>query len=156
MDVSPAALKLRSQFKDSLQRAGKAKTPILTHVNADTTWLLSLAYPDQRSSPPGRSRYNILIDPWLAGPQEDVASWFSKQWHLIQSSAQTIAELNAMLQEAEESESGTTETKGEKKSSYIDAVVICHEFTDHCHRATLLEVDHTVPVFATSQSRPID
>jgi hypothetical protein len=30
----------------------------------------------------------------------------------------------------------------------IDAVAISHEFTDHCHRSTLLEVPRDVPVYA--------
>ena len=34
----------------------------------------------------------------------------------------------------------------------IDVVIVSHEFTDHCHEATLREVPHTVPVFATSKA----
>src|ERR1700742_4266822 len=108
MDASvgvEATLKLRDQLTTYFQHAHHAKAPILTHLNADTTWLLSLPYPDQVDPPSGRSRYNILIDPWLDGPQEDVASWFSKQWHLIQSSIRTIAELNEVLSNAERAES---------------------------------------------------
>jgi len=33
--------------------------------------------------------------------------------------------------------------------TFIDAVAISHEFTDHCHEQTLLQVDPDVPVFAT-------
>jgi hypothetical protein len=49
----------------------------------------------------GRLHYNILIDPWLAGPQSDVAGWVSTQWHAIKSIVQTVAELNDLLQEVE-------------------------------------------------------
>ena len=143
---------LYGQLKSSFQRAHAAKTPVLTHLNADTTWLLSLAYPDQVDPPQGRSRYNILIDPWLDGPQEDVASWFSKQWHLIKSSVRTIAELNKILGDVEPSTSNLAGRDEHECRSFIDAVIISHEFTDHCHRATLLEVDQTVPVFATTKA----
>src|SRR5882757_947631 len=96
-----AASQLRSNLKSSLRCAHSTRKPILTHLNADTSWLLSLAYPDHIAPPPGRSRYNIPIDPWLDGPQEDVAGWFSKQWHLTKSRVQNIAELNDLLRDAE-------------------------------------------------------
>ena len=48
----------------------------------------------------------------------------------------------------------TGKPNGESKSatSHIDAVVVSHEFTDHCHQDTLLEVKETVPVFATQKA----
>ncbi|KAJ9616638.1 hypothetical protein H2200_000357 [Cladophialophora chaetospira] len=143
---------LHAQLKSALQLAHDARTPVITHLNADTTWLLSLPYPDLVSAPQGRLRYNILIDPWLDGPQEDVASWFSKQWHLIKSSVRTIAELNRILCDVENSLSLLPTSSDGDSSSFIDAIVLSHEFTDHCHRMTLLEVDHTVPVFATTKA----
>ena len=36
--------------------------------------------------------------------------------------------------------------------SYIDAVIISHEFTDHCNKATLLELDSDTPVFAPKRA----
>lgn len=36
--------------------------------------------------------------------------------------------------------------------SCIDAVVCSHEFSDHTHKSTLLEVDHRVPIFATKKA----
>lgn len=35
------------------------------------------------------------------------------------------------------------------RQSFIDAVVISHEFTDHCNKHTLLELDPDTPIFAT-------
>jgi hypothetical protein len=37
---------------------------------------------------------------------------------------------------------------GTDEGSWIDAVVVCHEFTDHMHKETLLEIRKSVPVFA--------
>lgn len=37
----------------------------------------------------------------------------------------------------------------------IHAVVISHEWTDHCHKATLLEVEKEVPVYATDKAADI-
>lgn len=154
--------------------------PILVHLNADTTWLLQLPYPSSATPPPGRTRFNILLDPWLLGPQSDVASWFSTQWHVVAPSVETIAELNKALQDIEgrsttinvangqnrpsgldscplaqpgtrlepEGIPGPGPGHGQGSESFIDVVVISHEFTDHCHRATLEELPPSTPVFA--------
>lgn len=148
-----AADQLHFSLNESVRNAHNIRRPILTHLNADTTWLLSLPQPHRNSVPTRRSRYNILIDPWLRGPQEDVAGWFSKQWHLAESSVSSIYELDELLRDAEALENeglGIAETTTEP--SYIDAVVISHEFTDHCHKATLLEVSPNIPVFTTGKA----
>ncbi|KAK4943476.1 hypothetical protein LTR10_016967 [Elasticomyces elasticus] len=153
-----AASQLQNDLRGSLRSAHESKRPILTHLNADTTWLVSLPYPSHESPPPGRLRYNLLIDPWLQGSQEDLSAWFSKQWHGVQSSVQTISELEELLREAESLErenansSSGTNVPAEPSLSYIDAVAVSHEFTDHCHRDTLTELNPSVPVFATKKA----
>lgn len=48
---------------------------------------------------------------------------------------------------------GTEATpKAPKTTSHIDAIVISHEFTDHCHKATLVECDPCIPVIATTKA----
>jgi len=139
-----ASQQLERDLETSIIQALSTCRPILTHWNADTTWSLSLAYPPNFRSSSGRLRYNILIDPWLAGPQSGVAGWFSTQWHAIKSSVQTVAELDVLLQEVEVLAS-RLDSAGQKSKrsrnarsncpqhpSYIDAVVVSHEFTDHC------------------------
>ncbi|EXJ83689.1 hypothetical protein A1O1_07313 [Capronia coronata CBS 617.96] len=154
-----AASPLQAELQGTIRSALGNGRPILTHLNADTTWLLSLAYPDDTSPPAGRLRYNILIDPWLDGPQEDLAGWFSRQWHVVKSSVQTISELEDLLHDMEaiyfqstrlgsHSEEPGTQWTG----SFIDAVAVSHEFTDHCHKATLTQLDPNVPVFATQKA----
>ena len=135
--------------------------PILTHLNADTSWLLSIPYPGNASRPKGRCLFHILIDPWLQGPQKDLASWFSQQWHVVASSVQTIAELNFSLKCLEnqlqgrpstlmgQSNGASDESSEHHTSSHIDMVIVSHEFTDHCNRATLQEIAPDTPVFAT-------
>ena len=127
--------------------------PLLTHLNADTTWLLQLPYPAAAPCPLGRTHFNILFDPWLQGPQSDVASWFSTQWHAVPAGVATIADLNALLHHIEgRGVPGKSEYESNaacQLPSYIDVVAISHEFTDHCHRATLQELPRQTPVFAT-------
>jgi hypothetical protein len=139
LDVSQ---QLQHELEASVIQALSISRPILTHWNANTTWSLSLAYPSNAGPSSGRLRYNILIGPWLAGPQSVVAGWLSTQWHAIKSSVQTVAELNEHLKAVEflasqaESRSRTSKscrkraTNGIPQPSYIDAVVVSHEFTD--------------------------
>jgi hypothetical protein len=89
------SIQLQNDLRKAIKSALVANKPILTHLNGDSTWLLQLPIP--RDGNPSRSRFNVLIDPWLTGPQSDVASWFSTQWHAIASSVQTIAELKSAL-----------------------------------------------------------
>ena len=116
----------------------------------------------------GHSRFNILIDPWFRGDQVDFFPWFSQQWHAIQSSVQSIAELNSFLEridritkpKATYSNAKTNEeTQG--GNAFIDAVLISHEFTDHCNELTLRELSPGTPVLvrdlgANSPSRYLD
>lgn len=132
----------------------ESRRPVLAHINADTTWLLQLPIPvsftpsprsKSKAQSPRRSRYNILIDPWLRGPQSDVASWFSTQWHVVAPTIQTIKELDETLSELELCSS-------QDSVSFVDCVAISHEFTDHCHEATLRELPKSVPVIATEKA----
>ena len=160
MVMDAPSLQLHETLDDSIQRALLSHRPILTHLNADTSWLLQLPYPPNAERPLGRSRWNIVIDPWLTGGQSDVAYWFSQQWHVVPSSIQSMAELNGLLRDIEKmahldpSFSGTSRDYSDQdsKQSYIDAVVISHEFTDHCNKHTLLELDSDTPVFATKSA----
>lgn len=67
-----------------------------------------------------------------------------------------MSEIEDLLKKAESSEAYDLDPDllGSSTTvlSYIDAVVISHEFTDHCHRETLLEVHPDVPVFASTKA----
>ena len=153
-------MQLESELQEDIFQALDSRRPILTHVNADTTWLVQLPYPVAHASPAGRSFFNILIDPWLSGPQSDVASWFSTQWHVIPSSIKDIAEMEERLREMEDlvqerpwrHRAAASKQSLGASSSHIDAVVVSHEFTDHCHKATLMEIDPSVPVWANDNA----
>ena len=141
--------RLKRDLKCTLETAHESRRPILTHLNADTTWLISLPYPEDKSAPSGRLRYNIIVDPWLRGSQSDVASWFSSQTHIIESSVQSILELDTILADIED---GLLGDAAGTPATRIDLVAISHEFTDHCHEATLREIDPKVPVFSTAKA----
>ena len=156
--------RLQKGLRNNVSRNLRVKRPMLAHLNADTSWLIRLPYPSGSSRSPGRSFYNIVLDPWFKGVQTDYSPWFSTQWHAIPSSVQSISELNEALKETEELayESGV-KSESEKEDSnfdrarknWIDAVVVSYEFSDHMHKETLHEIDPTVPVFATEKAASI-
>ncbi|KAI9817209.1 MAG: hypothetical protein M1827_001322 [Pycnora praestabilis] len=160
-DGKAIAAQLQSELRNSVSRAFASRRPILTHLNADTTWLLQIPYPTEEA-PVGRPYYSIVIDPWLVGGQSDVAGWFSQQWHASESIVKTISEVEDLISEVQEIASvadvrHSSKTKqrhhnGKTWTSCIDAVIVSHEFSDHCHKDTLLEVNREVPVYATKKA----
>ncbi|KAF2450662.1 hypothetical protein P171DRAFT_143891 [Karstenula rhodostoma CBS 690.94] len=158
---APSA-QLHLEIRDAMVRNLASRRPILHHLNADTSWLLQIPRPASAVKHGSHIYYNILIDPWLQGGQSDVAAWFSQQWHATESAVTTIAEVEEVARQIEIMAGGLRLGKKKKRTSglevalgaetFIDAVAISHEFTDHCHKDTLLEVHPDVPVFATEQA----
>lgn len=160
--MDPPSAQLHQEVRDAVTRQLEHRRPLLHHLNADSSWLLQIPRPVAATKKGGRAYYNILIDPWLAGGQSDVARWFSQQWHRFESACRSIAEVEELAREVEIlASSGLRLGKGRQpngddtdmQQTFIDAVAISHEFTDHCHRDTLEQIDRYVPVFA-SEVRP--
>ncbi|PVH90644.1 hypothetical protein DM02DRAFT_678480 [Periconia macrospinosa] len=155
MDAPSAQLQL--EIRDSVVRLFATRRPLLHHLNADTSWLLQIPRPATAVKHGSRIYYNILIDPWFVGGQSDVARWFSQQFHAIESAVKSVAEVEELAREIEILAGGLRLEKGRRSNTdagtdvetFIDAVVVSHEFTDHCHKETLLEVH---PVFATEKA----
>ncbi|KAL2060112.1 hypothetical protein VTL71DRAFT_9934 [Oculimacula yallundae] len=173
---------LQTTLHESITRSLSSRRPLLTHLNADTTWLLSLPYPASAPGNNGKVYYHIVIDPWLRGGQSDVAKFFSQQWHVEESAVQSIAELEDVVRGIEDAAQGRgqsayppapsepssdsedyeevdTETDPKPQilshqadKSPIDAILISHEFTDHMHKDTLLEASSSIPVFASNKA----
>lgn len=122
----------------------------LIPVNADTTWLLQIPRP--KSDPSYRAYFNIILDPWLAGPQSDLASWFSRQWHAISSAYETVPEVEELCRRVEAIASSQPGSSAAANERVIDAIAISHEFTDHCHKDTLVQFGRDVPVIATTKA----
>ncbi|CAG5172731.1 uncharacterized protein ALTATR162_LOCUS7517 [Alternaria atra] len=151
---------LHLEVRDSIVRALATRRPILHHLNADTSWLLQIPRPANAVKHGSRIYYNVLIDPWFVGGQSDVAKWFSQQFHATESAVKSVAEVEELARQVEIMAGGLRfKGKGRKRNieeveeeSYVDCVAVSHEFTDHCHKETLLEVHRDVPVLATEQA----
>lgn len=151
---------LHLETRDAVVRAFATRRPILHHLNADTSWLLQIPRPANAVKHGSRIYYNVLIDPWFVGGQSDVAKWFSQQFHATESAVKSVVEVEELARQVEILAGGLRSGKGRKRKaevveeeeSYVDCVAVSHEFTDHCHKETLLEVHRDVPVLATEQA----
>jgi len=172
-EIDPSA-QLQHTLRTSITAALSTRRPLLTHLNADTTWLLSLPYPSSHPSGKDRIYFHILIDPWLRGGQSDVAKFFSQQWHAEASAVQSIAHIEECVRGIEdvargegsdssgvedvivdtdmEHSGGEEAVVGKGEERWIDAVVVSHEFTDHMHKPTLLELRRSTLVLATPKA----
>lgn len=181
-DLDGPSLQLTLETRSAIVKALATRRPILHHLNDDTSWLLQIPRPAAAVKYGGRIYYNILIDPWFVGGQSDVAKWFSQQWHAVESAVRSVGEVEELCRGVEvlagglrigggagsrgslrgrkrkveviEQEDVEEEDDGGEGQSMIDVVAISHEFTDHCHKETLLEVNRDVPVFATEVCFP--
>ncbi|WPB03883.1 uncharacterized protein RHO25_008527 [Cercospora beticola] len=152
---------LHADLRRAVRDALSSRRPLLHHLNDDSSWLIQLPRPDAAVRRGVRSYFNILVDPWLKGGQSDVASWFSQQFHATPSAVQTIAELEEVIFEIEllayhervgRNKAVNVEEALNREATLIDAVAISHEFTDHCHKETLVELHTDVPVFAAVEA----
>lgn len=97
------------------------RRPILTHLNADTSWLVSVPVPFGTEHREGNKYLHLVLDPWFKGTQEDVHGWFSRQWHKEESRYQTLEEVEDLIASIE-----GLENKSEKaphKDSFDEAKV---------------------------------
>ncbi|KAL7006207.1 hypothetical protein EMMF5_004328 [Cystobasidiomycetes sp. EMM_F5] len=101
----------------------------LTQWNADTSWLLTW-----RASADGDA-FHLVIDPWLAGSQVDYVPLFSEQSHAIPPAYSTLSQLE------------------KDRNIKISSILLSHEFTDHCHEATLKTATPSTPVFGQHHAK---
>lgn len=112
----------------------------LLHLNHDSSWLLTYT-PSDRARPP----FNLVIDPWLAGAQYDIHPSFSRQIHTFKPHISSLSELEIIL-------------ANRTPPQLIDAILISHPFTDHCHLQTLqtLSPTYQAPIFVgTEKTRAV-
>lgn len=149
------SLQLSLEVREAVVKAFATRRPVLHHLNADTSWLLQIPRPAKAVQRGSRIYYNILIDPWFVGGQSDVAKWFSQQFHATPSAVKSVAEVEELARQVEILAGGLRLGKHAgswQEESWVDVVAISHEFTDHCHKETLLGVHRDVPVFATERA----
>ncbi|KAH6699667.1 hypothetical protein BKA61DRAFT_636754 [Leptodontidium sp. MPI-SDFR-AT-0119] len=120
--------------------------PVLHHLNADTSWLLSLPYPPSSPAPKNRAYCHILIDPWFPGPQSDRCADGRGELEEVAKKIEEAARPTNTAEPFEESD----DSAEDEKESYVDAIIISHEFTNHMHQETLLSLPASISTHFTS------
>ncbi|PGG97720.1 hypothetical protein AJ80_09655, partial [Polytolypa hystricis UAMH7299] len=88
----------------------------ITHLNADTTFLLT--FTPTISSSSASSSFSILLDPWLTGPSITLHKYFASASHTIAPSITHLSQL----------------------PSTPNIILISQNKSDHCHEATLRQL----------------
>lgn len=145
--------------------------PILTSLNGDNSWLISLPRPvSERSSKKKAKKYfHIVSDPWLVGEAIVIARW-AVTTPLPHSSAYSSGDaVEKLVDEIEaaasyssspsstpvssssdsnpSSEDTDSKTAAGRNGNGIDAIFISFHLTDHLHEETLRTFDPSTPVF---------
>lgn len=137
----------------------KRPRPILTYLNGDTSWLLSVPHPgaSTSSSPPGggafsKKYYHIVLDPWLhASSATAVGAWFLNIERTRPAAATDGSGVDAIIREIE----GLAPPRDDEDPRPLtDAIFITSTNSDHLHPATLRTFAPAVPVFASAPAAP--
>jgi hypothetical protein len=133
-------------FHSELPKLDLAR-PILTHLNADTAWLISFPRPSTKHPEvvaTERSYYHVIVDPWLDGEYVVGIRWFMAMNHAIQGSYRTVQQVQELVLEIEAAAGNSNpEDKG-----HVDAIFVSHYLGDHCDRGTLEQIDPSVPLIS--------
>ncbi|KAM0327472.1 hypothetical protein ACHAQA_005760 [Verticillium albo-atrum] len=116
--------------------------PILTRLTADNSWMISLPRPTADAS--GKAYYHILQDLWLGGALIQFSSLLAKVTRLHAGHFDDVADIERLIAGMEKAaRSGWTGTgKG------VDAILVTHYNSDHCHRETMERFGKGVTVLA--------
>lgn len=130
----------------------KPLRPILTFVNGDNCWLVSVPIPvsERANRSTGRLYFHLVLDPWLFG----TAVYKSKLvLHYTQQTAPEIADVAAIGAEISEIEAAAAAATGQSSSAtsgeqHVDAILISdNEAPDHLNKDTLLTFPTDVPIY---------
>ncbi|KAI1636211.1 hypothetical protein F4809DRAFT_404976 [Biscogniauxia mediterranea] len=118
--------------------------PIVTDLNNDSSWLISIPRPATERTETGRTYYHIVLDPWLASvPGYFLTSWIG--WFNRREPAAFLdgAAVDGLVREIEEAASSAAHA-----DASVDALCVSFLAPDHMHYDTLKTFAPSIPVFA--------
>ncbi|KAF3347956.1 40S ribosomal protein S8 [Verticillium dahliae VDG2] len=133
--------------------------PILTRLNADNSWMMSLPRPGGPDAS-GKAYYHVLQDLWLGGSLTEwpytaflfkIVRTQAGQFDDVADIERLVASLEAAAAGggAERAADATTTTK---QRQGVDAILVSHTNIDHCHRATLERFPRETPVLVVADA----
>ncbi|OAA41344.1 hypothetical protein NOR_05422 [Metarhizium rileyi] len=134
--------------------------PLLVSLNGHNSWLMSFPRPQADQQQSGRAYFHIVLEPWLVGPADLVASWFI---HIDLPSSPAFPTAHAVEAVARHIEELASKHVLNRRMSnevfnpagHIDAILLGFHYYSHVHEATLREFHGNVPVVATPQAARI-
>ncbi|TQN66750.1 hypothetical protein CSHISOI_08701 [Colletotrichum shisoi] len=126
------------------------RRPILTYVNGDNTWLISIPRPTDGASDGGKAFYHILLDPWLGGHSDSFSRWVLRMRLKQDAALGSVGAVEDWIRDTETACGGGA--GGAEERWWLDAVLITHLNPDHLHAPTLRTFDPSISVFAVSDA----
>lgn len=148
------------RLRNSPELSAAVRRPILTHLSADNSWLVSLPLPIT-PNPSGdfkttatKAYFHILLDAWLDGEEFATGRWFRVAEHTERPAYQTTEAIDGLIMEIEAAARGCNIASYKNEASgitsgMIDLIVVSSDATDHMHQATLISLPPKTPVCAT-------
>ena len=127
--------------------------PILTLLNGDNSWLISIPY--ARPGPNGKHFVHLLLDPWLTGPQPGPLAGIII--HLTRIATPAYGTMDAIYRLISDIENSAAVGKGGTGEAQVapkhilDGVIVADGGLDHLVHDTLIQIDRSVPVFCTPE-----
>lgn len=150
-----------SRLRNILSSPLSQLRPLLTHLSADNSWVLSIPIAYNSASQGGKSAHgknyiHLLLDAWLTPSNTPFASaaWYQVQSHIEVPAYESIADVIGLITDIETAASTDADTVF-RGNAEIDVVVSGHWGPDHLDRDTLTQVNQSVPVFVPDRSVPI-
>jgi hypothetical protein len=142
---------LKKQFNGTT----KVLRPILTSLNGDNSWLISIPRPIDDNQSSGKSYFHIVSDAWLQGTGIPILSKWIASLEIIGQPAFADGDaVEALIQEIEDAaitvlagNRAETKVKDNNKSN-VDAIFVNVNVADHLSKETLSTFKVNVPVFA--------
>lgn len=138
-------------LQDHFSKSGSKLRPILTFLNGDNSWLVSLPIPDEERKPAnGKKYFHIVSDPWLTGPAITFG-YYAFQIALPHSPAAKCGnDVEAIAYEIEQlaGDAGRTSTAPISRDNVIDVISIAQQGDDHKHDDTLRTFRANIPIVA--------
>jgi hypothetical protein len=132
--------------------------PILTSLNGDNSWLISLPRPTAERQTSVKAYYHVVSDVWLSGPFAIFSKWLVSVGLPTEPAIADINGIKAVITEIEDAAeaagafSKPTSSTGSSKTLEVDAIFVNFHYNDHMDEKTLKTFSPDVPVFAAPEA----
>ena len=139
-------------LKRKINGGNGALRPVLTMLNGDNSWLISLPrpLPDRQAS--GRAFYHLVADAWLKGPAITTSAWLisiARQEPAVLGDGESIAswihDIEDVAIAAGLAPALTSSSRTGRPG--IDGILADATADDHMNKETLVTFDAAIPVF---------